>query len=112
MSPCISHWLCEITYYNLLQFLALTICLYKHTPMIPKVLPVDLVRFYLVERAIEGANKGAVILYGKGPAIEEGKTIGAQAQDVTGRVRSVMGASERPDMCCLRMCAAGQFKPC
>ena len=75
--------------------------------MVPKVFPVDLVRLYLVERATQGANEGAIVLYGKCPAIEKGKTIGAQAQDVIRRVRPVVGAPEWTDVCCLRMSASG-----
>lgn len=75
--------------------------------MVAKVFPVDLVRLYFVERATQGANEGAIVLYGEGPAIEKGKTIGAQAQDVIGCVRPVMGAPEWSDMRCLRMRASG-----
>ena len=44
--------------------------------MIVEVLAVDRVRLNLVERTAQGANEGAVILDGEGPAIEKDMTIG------------------------------------
>ena len=75
--------------------------------MVPKVLPADLVCLYLFECAPQCANEGAIILDGEGPAIEKSKAIGAQAQDIIGRVRPVMGSPERPDMSGLSICASG-----